>query len=380
MMQQRPEPKGDIKPLWDLLGVKFNADDVIWQDYEPYPKVEIPYKEFVFVDKGQDRDSTPFSAKDPVSSGLQQLLFVFPGSISGLNASTMSFESLVETGTKTGTAEVQQIAPMLMFGMMQIDDEGKLTPTGRPYTLAARIQGELPAPAETDAKEGEQDESKEDSEKKTPEAKKLNVILVADIDMLHHQFFLLRERGNNPEEGFDLRFDNVPFVLNILDSLAGDDRFVEIRKRRPVHRTLTAIERATEDSRKHSTQEAKRLQDEFDEFVKVEQKKLDDKVKALEEQMKSKDIRSQDVLIQASLEQETRQKRLDAEKDRLKAKMQQEQDQIDTKMNAEIERVRRIYKICAVALPPILPLLIAVFVFISRRMQEQEGVARSRLR
>ncbi len=395
MMGQRPEPKGDIMPLWSMLGVDFGADDVIWQGYNPYPKLSNLYEEFVFVDKGEDKGARPFSETDPVSSGLQQLLFVFPGSISGLNASKMTFTPLVETGTKTGTVEVQQIAPMAMFGMMQISDERKQIPTGRSYVMAARIEGEVPAEPDAAAeskqeKEGEDATAKEDgkeaakdAEKAGPEKKeptKVSVILVADIDMLHRAFFSLREQGDNPEAGLDLRFDNVPFVLNVLDSLAGDDRFVEIRKRRPVHRTLTAIERATEDSRKNTAEEAKRLQDEFDDFVKNEQQKLDDKMKVLEEQMKKDNIGSQDVLLQVAMAQQGGQKRLDAEKDRLKAEMDRKKYHIDTQMNLEIEQVQDRYKLWAVLLPPILPLLIAVFVFISRRLQEKEGVARSRLR
>lgn len=273
---------------------------------------------------------------------------------------------------------------MAMFGMMQISDERKQIPTGRPYVMAARIQGELPAEpepaAEADAKKDPEKDAPKDGKKEKPEPTKLDVILVADIDMLHRAFFSLREQGDNPEAGLDLRFDNVTFVLNVLDSLAGDDRFVEIRKRRPVHRTLTAIERATEDSRKNTAEEAKRLQDEYDDFVKNEQKKLDDKMDELKERMKKENMGSQDVLLQVAMAQQAGQKRLDAEKERLKAEMEREKNRIDTKMNLEIERVQDTYKMWAVLLPPILPLLIAVFVFITRRMQEKEGVARSRLR
>ncbi len=400
MMGQRPEPKGDITPLWSLLGVDFGGNNVVWQNYNPYPKLSNLYEEFVFVDQGQDKASKPFNETDVVTSGLQQLLFVFPGSVSGLNASKMKFDVLVETGTKTGTVEVNQIAPMAMFGMMQISDDRQQVPSGRPYVLAARIQGELPAEPKPEGGNGDddmKDESGEDAEKKAedkaggeaekkdgettaPKAKKLDVILVSDIDMLHRAFFSLREQGDNPEAGLDLRFDNVTFVLNVLDSLAGDDRFIEIRKRRPVHRTLTAIERATEDSRKKTAKEADRLQKEYDDVVKSEQKKLDDKIKALEERMKKDKMGSQDVLLQVAMAQQAGQKRLDAEKERLKAEMEREQNQIDTKMNLEIERVQDTYKLWAVLLPPILPLLIAVFVFISRRLQEKEGVARSRLR
>ena len=374
MMGQRPEPKGDITPLWSMLGVDFGADNVIWQNYNPYPKLSNLYEEFVFVDQGQDKASEPFNESDPVSAGLQQLLFVFPGSVSGLNVSEMAFTPLVQTGTKTGTVDVQQIAPMAMFGMMQISEERKQTPTGREYILAARIQGDLPGQPDSAPAEGDADQEKD------AESTKLDVILVSDIDMLHRAFFSLREQGDNPEAGLDLQFDNVTFVLNVLDSLAGDDRFIEIRKRRAIHRTLTAIERATEDSRKTTAEEAKRLQDEYDDFVKDEQKKLDDKMKSLEARMKKENMGAQDVLLQVAMAQQAGQKRLDAEKERLKAEMERERNRIDTKMTLEIKRVQDTYKLWAVLLPPILPLLIAVLVFFSRHMQEKEGVSRSRLR
>ena len=53
--------------------------------------------------------------------------------------------------------------------------------------------------------------------------------------------FALREMGEKEEMMIDWKFQNVTFVLNILDSLAGDDRFVDIRKRTRPHRILTKI-------------------------------------------------------------------------------------------------------------------------------------------
>ena len=54
------------------------------------------------------------------------------------------------------------------------------------------------------------------------------MVLVADIDMLHQLFFRLREQGDMPQAGVFFDFDNVSFVLNTLDSLAGDDRFLDL--------------------------------------------------------------------------------------------------------------------------------------------------------
>jgi ABC-2 type transport system permease protein len=52
----------------------------------------------------------------------------------------------------------------------------------------------------------------------------------------------------------------------------------------------------------------------------------------------------------------------------------------ETDLTLKVKQVQDRYKMLAVLLPPIPPLLLAVYVFFSRRAREREGVARSRLR
>ena len=72
-------------------------------------------------------------------------------------------------------------------------------------------------------------------------------MLVADIDWIAPIIFRLREMGQDPDSIIDFKFQNVTFVLNILDSLAGDDRFIDLRKRSRSHRILTKVEEATDE-------------------------------------------------------------------------------------------------------------------------------------
>ena len=79
-------------------------------------------------------------------------------------------------------------------------------------------------------------------------------MLVADIDMISNGLFQLREQSDGGEDA-PFKFDNVPFVLNALDSLAGDERFLELRKRRPEHRTLVRFEERTREAEKKVIEE-----------------------------------------------------------------------------------------------------------------------------
>ena len=82
----------------------------------------------------------------------------------------------------------------------------------------------------------------------------MNVVLVADVEMVSDIFFRWREQGSIPGQEINFDFDNVTFVLNALDALAGDDRFLELRKRRPQHRTLERFDAHTLEARKESDQ------------------------------------------------------------------------------------------------------------------------------
>ena len=107
-MPQQNLQKGNLKPLWEMLGIAFSgsengeefqpipgeeevpggADQIVFQNYNPYPKRSDFKPEFVFIDnacggKGFD----PFNEKDPISSGLQHLLFLAPGHIEKRNTS-----------------------------------------------------------------------------------------------------------------------------------------------------------------------------------------------------------------------------------------------------------------------------------------------------
>ncbi|HWB18993.1 MAG TPA: Gldg family protein, partial [Phycisphaerales bacterium] len=222
-----PEPKGDIHPLWQMLGVQFNDHQVVWQNWNPYPKFADLPKECVFIGAGSGA-SEPFDTHDPATAGLHQLAMLFPGSVAPLPNSGMTFTPLVNTGLKTGTVAVSDILAKDFLGRASLNENRRRFSTEAAYTLAAHITG---TPAADPTPPGTTPPA-------TAPQRGVNVVLMCDIDMLYPVFFNLRARGDNPNDPVTIRVDNVPMVLNTLDSLAGDERFLAMRTHRPEYSTL----------------------------------------------------------------------------------------------------------------------------------------------
>jgi ABC-2 type transport system permease protein len=392
--QQQAPPKGDVGALWNLLGIDFSGEQVVWQDYNPYPKFSHFPEEFVFVDSAVGTDD-PFNSGDAVSSKLQHMLFPFPGSITKLNASNLGFTPLVRTGDRTGTVAFREIVQMSPFGAMGgLNPRRRQIPANVSYVLAARIRGKVPSAMNmADEKTGQAAPAADGSdaaaqapataEKKpapSPGEPEVNVILVADIDMLHEQFFQLRAEGDIPEAGVSFDFDNVTFVLNTLDELAGDTRFIELRKRRPQHRTLTRIEEQTEAARKKAAKVREDLVAGFEKAKEEEQTRLNERIEKLRQDMQKQQLAAQEVLIRVDMAQTDGERRMQAKLDQLEQERDRKVDQIERELNTQIRRVQDTYKMWAVLLPPIPPLILAGVVFFTRRRQERLGVSRSRLR
>jgi ABC-2 type transport system permease protein len=414
MQGMQPPPKGDIGALWSLLGVKYvskdrggqlggmpSSDSVVWQDWNPYRKlsgIPIP-REYVFIGPDETGGKMPFNNESPITSGLEQLWFPFPGAIEKLNSSKMKFVELVTTGDKTGAIPADQLRNPDKQTLAEMEAENA---TRENYCLAAYITGEVKGKPAPDAdkpeekagdKKADQEKAKsaveEAAKKRAAEAThEVNVVLVSDIDLMADPVFQLRSSGEEAE--IEARFENVPFVLNVLDVLAGDTRFVEIRKRKASHRTLTTIERVIANYRDDRDAEEQGFRDKYsaeiqkaqagdDEFVA---KVRDLQKKAVEMRRNGDDITPelQEELSVAALGQQVETQRIKNRVDQLKREEAKEQEKLDRTLNSNIYSEQKVYKILAVVLPPILPFIVGVFVFFSRRAQEREGVAKSRLR
>ena len=388
MMQQQNQPKGDLGQLWDVLGLELAAGSgrplmgqmgsspyVVWQDYNPHPKLELP-SEFVFIDaelgEADGGASRSFNQENPITSGLQEVLFPFPGALSKDDKVNLEWTPLVITGTRSGTIEVEQVLGN-RGDMRQLRIFEK--PGSQAMVLAAAVDRELP---------GTQSVTESEKDSSDGDTTLVRAIVVADIDLMGPQIFGLR---NRPDEVFGLNFDNVTFVLNVLDTLSGDERFLEIRKRKPKHRTLERIEDTVADAREMADMQRQKYITEFDKAEQGANAEMQKEVGEFEkkiEDMESGGNTDRQAAMQAvqqlASRQRLAQRRLDTKLEQLKRKRDAEIEQVERSLEATIRREQDWQKWLAVMLPPIPPLVVAFFVFFRRRAQEREGVAKSRLR
>ncbi len=202
-------------------------------------------------------------------------------------------------------------------------------------------------------------------------------MLVADIDCLYSAFFQLRARGSEQEDEIEWHFENVTFVLNILDSLSGDDRFTEIRKHRPIHRTLTKVSEVTAPLLKQAEEDQLKFAADFDKAKNDAQTAFNEDIAKIRKQTTT-DPRQQQQEI--AVAQENGEKLLNAKIEKLKQERDKEFKSTQRQLAQRIRRLQDRYKLWGVLLPPVFPLLLGCFIYFNRRAREREGVAKARLR
>jgi ABC-2 type transport system permease protein len=392
MFNQPPQqPKGDINELWRLLGIDVAGDEIIWQNYNPYPRERGRITpEWVFIDDGSGAKNA-FNPEESISSGLQQVLFLYPGSVRPLKAegSKLKFAPLAQTGRNTGTLQYSDMQEA-MRAARSLDLSFAEVPTQETYVLAAHITG---APAGDDAavdaglrssgdEQADEAADKEkaeddDADEKADEPAKLNVVVVADIDCLARDFFFIREIGKGEEGQTQFEFDNVTFVLNALDVLAGDNRFLQIRKRRRVHRTLDNLESLTEAARAEAAKRREASTKQMEAERAKAQNAFGERIAEIQE---NQELDPRTKQIQMQMARQNGQRALDVTLAQLQRERDEKLEVIERELAMRIRSVQDRYKLWAVLLPPLPPLLLAFFVFFHRRQQEREGVSKSRLR
>ncbi|MDO5552725.1 MAG: Gldg family protein [Planctomycetia bacterium] len=357
-------PKADLGVLFALLGISMDTGQVLWNNYNPYPKLAGLSEEFLFVDARpmvfdnkdkQDESSSkqPFDPNTPAVSHLEHLLFPFAGYLNADPRGESQVTPLIRSEA-LGTALVKDIVPSGIRSASRTRTDRKNL-----YTIAAKISGLVPEAFR--------------SPKQTGLPPAMNVWFVADVDTLTPGFFRLREMGTDLRSGVIFDFDNVTFAMNLIDDAAGQPELIPIRSRRPRHRTLTRLEEATRAIRERTAGDQIAYTKEFENYRRREEDALARKAGEL---MQSQSGTTTTLSEEDSKELQTA---IVAMRQRLTKTFEEQQMLYDRKVEQsqrEVDRyVRHIqgrYKLYVVLLPPIFPLIIGLFVWRHRRKEQRK--------
>lgn len=349
-MQQPPStPKADegrLTPLLNLLQIRWDNGQVVFDYFNPHPEfAEVVRPELIFISP-KSGTAGAFSQNSNITSGLQEILTFFPGSIQPLSNMTLNFEPLLKTGPNSGLLEWGQITSPF-FNSVRITQEPPRVIDKFGHVLAAHIT----------------------STDKSP-VKDLNVIFVADADLISDELFNIRER-----QAFGLKIDNVTFLLNCVDQLAGDDSYIKLRKRRSQLRTLTLVERETSvfvkernAEREKATQNAEEKLKEARDRLKAERDKI----------IKDTTIDGNTKQQMLRMAEENESRRLEVDEANIEREKQQQIEKIKAQTERQIRTIEDRIRWYAILVPPFPAILLGICFLFFRLKNENQNISPDR--
>lgn len=348
MRQPPPTPKADegrLTSLLNVLQIAWDNGQVTFDYFNPHPEfADMVRPELIFISPKSGTRSA-FSLNSNITNGLQEMLTFFPGSIRPRKDRDLNFEPLLRTGPNSGLLDWSEITTPFFNSIRLVQDPPRVIDADA-HVLAAHITS------------------------KPKSKEKINVIFVADADLISDELFNIRER-----QVFGLKIDNVTFLLNCVDQLAGDDSYISLRKRREKHRTLTLVERETSvfvkernEEREKATKDAEAKLQEARDRLKKERDKI--------EQDKSIDSQTKQIMLRMAAENENR--RLEVDEAKIEREKQQQIEKIKAKTERQIREIEDRIRWYAILVPPFPAILLGICFLFFRVINENQNISPDR--
>ncbi len=352
---QQKADNGNATKLTTALGIQWNSGQTVWDRTDRHPEIRDMLRgqldDVVYVASSKDSPHA-FNPDSRITRGLQEIMMFYPGSISPAGGSNLKFEPLLESSRYSVTHEWDEYVTSSFFGVQTVDPPESSSSDEKSRVIAARVTGTGPA-----GKDGN--------------SANLNVVFVAEMDMIANTFFYVRDK-----EVLNLKLDNVTFVLNAVDELAGDEALLTLRSRQPTHRALTAVEARTNAFKTLQTTESAKAEEDAKkalEDARANLQKEADKINA--DQSLDPQTKRQKMAIAA----QNQQRELDVLKVNIENKKRREVKAVRDQTEREIRHVEGFARNLAIFLPPIPALILGIFVFASRVQGERQGIVPDRL-
>lgn len=382
-----PQPKGDIRRLWDVLELNIPGaaaaqgmfdPDIVWQQHNPYPALEAANELWLFIDEAiAEQPGGGLSDESPITSGLKQVLAIFSGGVQAKSGGQLKHTPLLKTGPVSGTLDANAVRQILSGGATLAQEIQGLDPF---MAIAMAIEG-----VSTTAPEGD-DEAAKESVVKTK--KEIKVVYVADSDIILPEFLVIRADPKQME--LRLQLQNVTFALNTVDWLTGQTDFIDVRNHQMSFASLKMIDARQEQANQQVRKRSREFQKEFDETIRDAQEEIDNELQSLRKDVEKLQTEREDgtvpqnvlqeKLIAFEIKQDNQQRILNVRRKSMENERDQKIASVRREADRDVTEIQNQVKTLAVVLPCIPPLIVGIMVFASRRLREREHISKSRLK
>jgi ABC-2 type transport system permease protein len=421
------EPKpfgGRCTPLLEALGIEWGHDQMVWSVNNPHLSFKPVFparlgrrwpaqygpREAALLFARDSGDFHVFNREEDISAGLQEVLFSYTGSIAPVKKGQTIVKPLVSL--KPGTAgqfswdeitedlvatypEMDRMTGQVreITGPVPSEYTGntirvlRSTAKAAPKPLVPAEDGQNPEPESEKVKQEKEKSDKADgkpesrlkqdpcilaariqSKNSDKDTKGIDVVFIADADFasdFHHE----------QQTGLEKPLDNLTFLVNAIESLAGDKDLVRLRNRRAAARTLTTLETLTEQFRIEAAKALEQVDVDIDQRVADARSSLEKKASRISE---DQEMSVWQKIQEAGLSAASEQRKLDKQLEKLEREREQKSDAIAIKRQQQIDRIESRIRWISILSAGVPALLLGIFVLGTRITRERRNITPER--
>ena len=389
--QQAPQPKADLSPIWQGLGIEVPGDRIIFSNYSPSKRLNSDTLPRSVVWAVRNQGSI---AEHTSTNGIDTLLLPWPGIVRSMTdmPAGLSHTPLLKPNPEhiAGTHAWSDHFSQGFFGLQQQNPDWR---SGQQLMLqdamAMHITGtmkrtlpliDVPEPTGDEESDGSDTEAKADDGLGQESPQAINVIVIADLDFAHDQFFVFyRNVGGQFSDDLAIlsQLENIQFAANATDSLTGELAFAQLRTKQPQRRSLEVIKAKLEASQLEIDMALQEAKQEANETIQTMRDEFEAKLDAIDQRA---DLDSNAKRQLKANEEQAGKRILESQIRDINIKVDREARKAKAKRNASVMSVRDIVLTMVIAIPSVVLLALAAAVFSLRQQRERIEIPESRAR
>jgi len=256
MAAMQADKSSNLDKLFTAWGVRM-LDSKIAGDRERALQVQTregrPVPFVIWLGLGAEQ----FAEDDPVISELATINTAAAGILEPIEGATTEFAPLIRTTDDSMKIEQSRV----QFFPQPEDLLTTFIPSGEPLTLAARVSGTVNSAFPEGSPSGAEAAEDGDAEGHLNQSVgPINVVLVADADLLQDRFWIRAMNLGPISLGHQKTADNGDFVFNTIENLCGNNDLISVRAGSNFARPFTRVEELQRQAQEKYLLESKVLE------------------------------------------------------------------------------------------------------------------------